>query len=76
MDHLDFEEVVRQFSESVEQVIRTKKTVTYDLGVLATTRQMAKAVFNSLVNFVFVCRAAIITVGDELLSGQYLNMNL
>ncbi|GAA4665598.1 hypothetical protein GCM10023262_13250 [Bartonella pachyuromydis] len=63
-------------SESVDQVIRSGKTVTYDLGGLASTRQMAQAVLNSLENPVSVCRAAVITVGDELLSGQYLNTNL
>ncbi|UTO28926.1 isocitrate/isopropylmalate dehydrogenase family protein [Bartonella harrusi] len=76
LDHLGFKEAAQQLSESVDHVIRAGKTVTYDLGGLATTRQMAEAVVNSLVNPVPICRAAIITVGDELLSGQYLNTNL
>ncbi|MCL6229801.1 molybdopterin-binding protein [Bartonella sp. G70] len=46
------------------------------MGGLATTHQIAKAVLNYLVNPISVCHAAIITVGDELLSGQYLNTNL
>ncbi len=37
---------------------------------------MVEAVLNSFVNPVSICRAAIITIGDELLSGQYLNTNL
>ncbi|WP_375644021.1 MULTISPECIES: isocitrate/isopropylmalate family dehydrogenase [unclassified Bartonella] len=76
LEHLGFQEEAKQLSESVDQVIRAGKTVTYDLGGLATTHQMAKAVLNSLVNPVSVCHAAIITVGDELLSGQYLNTSL
>ncbi|EJF97910.1 molybdenum cofactor synthesis domain-containing protein [Bartonella vinsonii subsp. arupensis Pm136co] len=76
LEHLGFQDAAQQLSESVDQVIRAGKTVTYDLGGLATTRQMAEAVLHSLVNPVSVCRAAIITVGDELLSGQYLNTNL
>ncbi|UNE54865.1 isocitrate/isopropylmalate dehydrogenase family protein [Bartonella machadoae] len=76
LDHLGFKEVAQQLSESVDQVIRVGKTVTYDLGGVATTRQMVEAVTNSLVNPIPICRAAIITVGDELLSGQYLNTNL
>ncbi|WP_438721442.1 isocitrate/isopropylmalate family dehydrogenase [Bartonella rochalimae] len=76
LDHLGFQEAAQQLSESIDQVIRAGKTVTYDLGGLATTHQMAKAVLNYLVNPISVCHAAIITVGDELLSGQYLNTNL
>ncbi|VEJ45819.1 isocitrate/isopropylmalate dehydrogenase family protein [Bartonella vinsonii] len=76
LEHLGFQDAAQQLSESVDQVIRAGKTVTYDLGGLATTRQMAEAVLHSLVNPISVCRAAIITVGDELLSGQYLNTNL
>ncbi|WP_336294187.1 isocitrate/isopropylmalate family dehydrogenase [Bartonella sp. CB169] len=76
LEHLGFQEVAQQLSESVDQVIRSGKSVTYDLGGLATTRQMAEAVLNSLVNPISVCRAAVITVGDELLSGQCLNTNL
>ncbi|MET3560760.1 molybdenum cofactor synthesis domain-containing protein [Bartonella japonica] len=76
LDHLGFKDAAQQLSESVDQVIRAGKTVTYDLGGSASTRQMAETVLNSLINPVTVCRAAIITVGDELLSGQYLNTNL
>ncbi|MBB4076956.1 molybdenum cofactor synthesis domain-containing protein [Bartonella fuyuanensis] len=76
LDHLGFQDAAQQLSESVDQVIRAGKTITYDLGGKASTRQMAEAVLNSLVNPVSVCRAAIITIGDELLSGQYLNTNL
>ncbi|WP_406604185.1 isocitrate/isopropylmalate family dehydrogenase [Bartonella gliris] len=76
LEHLGFQEAAQQLSESIDQVIRVGKTVTYDLGGGASTRQMAEAVRNALVNPVSVCRAAIITVGDELLSGQYLNTNL
>ncbi|EJF82562.1 molybdenum cofactor synthesis domain-containing protein [Cardidatus Bartonella washoeensis 085-0475] len=76
LDHLGFYDAAQQLSESVDQVIRAGKTVTYDLGGSASTRQMAEAVLNSVVNPVSVCRAAIVTVGDEFLSGQYLNTNL
>ncbi|WP_455479092.1 isocitrate/isopropylmalate family dehydrogenase [Bartonella sp. B23] len=76
LEHLGFQDASQQLSHSVDQVIRAGKIVTYDLGGLATTRQMAQAVLNSLVKPVPVYRAAIITVGDELLSGQYLNTNL
>ncbi|AQX19631.1 Isocitrate/isopropylmalate dehydrogenase [Bartonella sp. WD16.2] len=76
LDHLGFKDASQQLSHSVDQVIRVGKSVTYDLGGLASTRQMAKAVVSFIVNPTPVCRAAIITVGDELLSGQYLNTNL
>lgn len=76
LDHLGFKDAAQQLSRSVDQIIRSGKSVTYDLGGLASTRQMTKAVVNSIVNPIPVCRATIITVGDELLSGQYLNTNL
>ncbi|WP_273760495.1 isocitrate/isopropylmalate family dehydrogenase [Bartonella sp. ML70XJBT.G] len=76
LDYLGFRDAARQLSENVDQVIRAGKIVTYDLGGEASTRQMAQAVLNSLENPVSLCRAAVITVGDELLSGQYLNTNL
>ncbi|WP_208442095.1 isocitrate/isopropylmalate dehydrogenase family protein [Bartonella raoultii] len=76
LEHLGFQEEAHQLSQSVDQVIRAGKTVTYDLGGSASTRQMAEAVGNFLTNPVSSYRAAIITVGDELLSGQYLNTNL
>ncbi|WP_212112950.1 isocitrate/isopropylmalate family dehydrogenase [Bartonella queenslandensis] len=76
LEHLGFQEEARQMTKSVDQVIRAGKTVTYDLGGDSSSRQMAKAVCNSLVNPLSMYRAAVITVGDELLSGQYLNTNL
>ncbi|WP_142417163.1 isocitrate/isopropylmalate family dehydrogenase [Bartonella massiliensis] len=74
LEHLGFYEEAKQLSQSVDQVIQAGKTVPYDLGGSASPHKMAEAVGNSLKNSVY--RAAIITVGDELLSGQYLNTNL
>ncbi|GAA5097858.1 hypothetical protein GCM10023260_08090 [Bartonella acomydis] len=76
LDHLGFQDAARQLSESVDQVICAGKTITYDLGGLASTSQLVQAVVNALVNPASICWAAIITVGDELLSGQYFNTNL
>ncbi|WP_273758554.1 isocitrate/isopropylmalate dehydrogenase family protein [Bartonella sp. AU55XJBT] len=76
LEHLGFYEEAKQLSQSVDQVIRAGKTVPYDLGGSASTRQMAETVSNCLTNPISSYRAAIITVGDELLSGQYLNTNL
>ncbi|PIT68490.1 isocitrate/isopropylmalate family dehydrogenase [Bartonella tribocorum] len=76
LEHLGFQEEAKQLSQSVDQVIRSGKTVPHDRGGEASSRQMAEAVGNFLVNPISVYRAAIITVGDELLSGQYLNTNL
>lgn len=76
LEYLGFQEEATQLTKSVDQVIRAGKTLTYDLGGSASLRQMAEAVHHSLVNPLSMYRAAIITVGDELLSGQYLNTNL
>ncbi|WP_273756181.1 isocitrate/isopropylmalate dehydrogenase family protein, partial [Bartonella sp. MM73XJBT] len=47
LDHLGFQDAARQLSESIDQVIRSGKIVTYDLGGEASTRQMVHAVLNS-----------------------------
>ncbi|WP_329607156.1 MULTISPECIES: isocitrate/isopropylmalate family dehydrogenase [Bartonella] len=67
LDHLGFKDVAWQLFESVDQVIRAGKTAPYDLAGSASTHKMTEAVLNSLANS--VCRAAVITVDDELLSG-------
>ncbi|WP_078674240.1 isocitrate/isopropylmalate family dehydrogenase [Bartonella elizabethae] len=76
LEHLGFLEEAKELSQSVDHVIRSGKTLPHDLGGSASPRQMVQAVSNSLANPVSSYRAAIITVGDELLSGQYLNTNL
>ncbi|WP_336288078.1 isocitrate/isopropylmalate family dehydrogenase [Bartonella sp. CB60] len=76
LEYLGFKDAAQQLSDSVDNVIRAGKSVTYDLGGGASTCQMANAVLDAVINPVSVCRAAVITVGDELLSGQYLNTNL
>ncbi len=76
LEHLGFQEEAKQLSQSVDQVIRAGKIVPYDRGGEASSRQMAETVGHFLVKPISVYRAAIITVGDELLSGQYLNTNL
>ncbi len=76
LEHLGFYEEAQQLSQSVDQVIRRGKTLPYDLGGDASPRHMAEAVGNLPTNPASLYRTAIITVGDELLSGQYLNTNL
>ncbi|WP_273789502.1 isocitrate/isopropylmalate family dehydrogenase [Bartonella sp. ML70XJBT] len=76
LEHLGFYEEAKELSQSVDHVIRTGKTLPHDRGGNASPRQMAQAVSNFLANPTSSYRAAIITVGDELLSGQYLNTNL
>ncbi|MBX4335161.1 isocitrate/isopropylmalate family dehydrogenase [Bartonella raoultii] len=76
LDHLGFQEAAQQLSGSVDHVIRSGKTVSRDLGGLASTSQISEAVCDLLIKPVSIFRAAVITIGDELLSGQYLNTNL
>ncbi|WP_455473873.1 isocitrate/isopropylmalate family dehydrogenase [Bartonella sp. B30(2025)] len=76
LDYLGFKNEAQQLSHSIDQVIRSQKSIACDLGKVASTRKMVNAVLDTIANPISICRAAIITIGDELLSGQYLNTNL
>ncbi|PHM44975.1 3-isopropylmalate dehydrogenase [Xenorhabdus mauleonii] len=76
LEYLGFIDEAMRINYAVDNVIRTGKTVTYDLGGEATTQQMAQAIIDTLNGKYANKSASIIMVGDELLSGQYINTNL
>jgi molybdenum cofactor synthesis domain-containing protein len=64
-----------KLQQVVDRVIRDGKVATYDLGGTATTDEMAQAILRELTQPVISKTASVITIGDELLSGQYVNSN-
>ncbi|TDB56087.1 isocitrate/isopropylmalate dehydrogenase family protein [Photorhabdus luminescens] len=76
LEHLGFADAAQQINGAVDNVIREGRTVTYDLGGSATTQQMAQAIIGTLSKKYTSYSASVITVGDELLSGEYPNTNL
>ncbi|WP_340610497.1 isocitrate/isopropylmalate dehydrogenase family protein [Xenorhabdus bharatensis] len=76
LEHIGFSDAAIKINQAVDSVIREGRTVTYDLGGNATTQQMAQAIIHTLRKEYTNNFASIITIGNELLSGQYLNTNL
>lgn len=75
LEYLGFEPQAERLERAVDRVVRDGKIATYDLGGTASTREMARAVIRELAMPTVSKTASIITIGDELLSGQYPNSN-
>lgn len=75
LDYLGFDQQAKKINRAVDRVIRDGKVTTYDQGGSASTRQMADAIIGELKTPAVDKMASVITIGDELLSGQYPNHN-
>ncbi len=75
LQHLDLPAPAEQINSAVRAVVRTRSTVTYDLGGGASTPEAASAVQVALVGAQPRRQASVIAVGDELLSGAVLDTN-
>ncbi|MFP1909546.1 isocitrate/isopropylmalate family dehydrogenase [Lonsdalea quercina] len=75
VEYLGFSQQAQRINQAVDHVIREGKTTTYDLGGMATTQQMAEAIIRAITLPTGAKTASVLTIGDELLSGQYLNSN-
>jgi hypothetical protein len=75
LEYLGFGPQAEKLQQVVDRVIRDGKVATYDLGGTATTDEMAQAILRELTQPVISKTASVITIGDELLSGQYVNSN-
>lgn len=75
LDYLGFHRQAKAIDLAVDRVIREGKITTYDLGGTATTQQMAHAIIRTINAPAVTRTACVITIGDELLSGQYQNSN-
>ncbi|WP_259343313.1 isocitrate/isopropylmalate family dehydrogenase, partial [Salmonella enterica] len=75
LEYLGFESQAEKLQHAVDRVVRDGKVATYDLGGTASTREMAQAIIRELLHPTLGKTASVITIGDELLSGQYPNSN-
>jgi len=75
LDYIGFYRQAEAIDLAVDRVIREGKITTYDLGSKATTQQMANAINRTIIAPAVTRTACVITIGDELLSGQYQNSN-
>lgn len=75
LEHLALPTSAQQIRDAVRVVVKTGTSVTYDLGGTASTSTAASAVQASLGKAERQRQASVITVGDELLSGQVLDTN-
>lgn len=75
LEYLGFESQAERLQHAVDLVVRDGKIATYDLGGTASTREMAQAVIREMTQPAVGKTASVITIGDELLSGQYPNNN-
>lgn len=76
LDYLGFAAEAQQINRAVDQVIRDEKFLTYDLNGMSSTTEMAAAIMDAVASPNSHRTAAVITIGSELTSGQYLNTNL
>ncbi len=76
LDYLNFKEEACRIMYTVDQVIRSEKVLTYDLGGVNITKEFSAAVSENINLTDKTYTASVITIGDELLSGQHLNTNL
>lgn len=76
LDHLGYKEQAEKLENAVTHVMRIKETVSYDLGGSSSTTEVAAAVIKALVQQSSAKNTAIVTIGDELLSGKCANTNL
>lgn len=75
LDYLGFHRQAKAIDLAVDRVIWEGKITTYDLISTATTQQMAHAIIRTINAPAVTRTACVITIGDELLSGQYQNSN-
>lgn len=75
LEYLGFESQAERLQYAVDRVIRNGKIATYDLGGTASTQDMAQAIISELTVPTVSKTASVITIGDELLAGQYPNSN-
>ena len=75
LDHLGYEEEAKRIEHGVRQVVRQREKTTYDLGGNSSTQVMARAIMTAVKYPRASKSAAVITIGDELLEGQWDNTN-
>ncbi|MEV3859531.1 isocitrate/isopropylmalate family dehydrogenase [Streptomyces sp. NPDC050095] len=75
LEHLGFGEEAVSVQDAVRHVVRRRDRVTYDLGGTATIGEAATAVLEARRRPPHTPTAAVVTVGDELLRGDFEDTN-
>lgn len=76
LEHLGYGAQAADMTRAVRETVRKSRNLTYDLGGTSSTRKMADAIGAALRAEALPPQAALVTIGDELLSGRYHNTNL
>ncbi|MDH6580337.1 isocitrate/isopropylmalate family dehydrogenase [Kitasatospora sp. MAP5-34] len=75
LDHLGLHEAAREIPRAVRSVLRRGEVLTYDLGGSGGTAEVAAAIVAACTDRAAEPTAAVLTVGDELLTGEVLDTN-
>lgn len=73
LEHFNFNDEASLIKQAVKNVIYEKKCLTYDLGGTASTKEMADAIINQVVQPFRQRKISIIATGDEIVSGDIQN---
>lgn len=76
LDYLGFTKAAERIQKAVRETIRKSPSLTYDLGGNAGTNEFASQVNDFIKGKRFKGVAAIQTVGDEFVNGEYQNTNV
>ncbi|MDN3702665.1 isocitrate/isopropylmalate family dehydrogenase [Vibrio artabrorum] len=76
LDYLGYPDHASRLEVAVKHVIKSRVALSYDFGGDATTVEVAKAIIDAYRNQTEGRTVAILTIGDELLSGKSINTNL
>lgn len=76
LDYLGFSEAATRIERAVRDTVAASPVLTYDLGGNASTTAFASQVIALVKGQRLKPTAAILTVGDELVDGQYANTNM
>ncbi|BBP00481.1 isocitrate/isopropylmalate family dehydrogenase [Sulfuriferula nivalis] len=76
LDYLGFSEAATRIQTAVREAVRKSPNLTYDFGGSASTASFASQVIALIKGQQLKKTAAILTIGDELVSGEYQNTNI
>lgn len=76
LDYLGYPNHASRLEDAVKYVIKSRVALSYDFGGDATTVEVARAIIDAYQNQTEGTTVAILTIGDELLSGKSINTNL
>ncbi|MGB7997730.1 MAG: isocitrate/isopropylmalate family dehydrogenase [Photobacterium halotolerans] len=76
LDYLGYPDHASRLQDAVKYVIKSRVALSYDFGGDATTVEVSQAIIDAYRDQTEGRTVAILTIGDELLSGKSINTNL